>query len=103
MNNFDCKHQTFKWRTNTSKSDQDSTVVPLATGNGQITCGRRRNTCTRAASYTVHLAAQEIESLSFNQDFAVAVTGMVDTTFRPELYQRYPGNARGTWTGAGSN
>lgn len=47
------------------------------------------HTYTRAASYTVHLNAEGIESVSFEKDFLVKATGTVDTIFRPELYQRY--------------
>lgn len=47
------------------------------------------HTFTHAANYTVHLKANGIEGLAFEKDFPVAVTGEVDTIFRPELYQRY--------------
>jgi alpha-galactosidase len=47
------------------------------------------HTFTHAANYTVHLKVEGIEGVAFEQDFPVAVTGTVDTIFRPELYQRY--------------
>jgi hypothetical protein len=47
------------------------------------------HTFTHAASYTVHLNVEGIEGVPFEKDFPVAVTGTVDTIFRPELYQRY--------------
>jgi hypothetical protein len=47
------------------------------------------HTFTHAASYKVHLNVEGIEGVPFEKDFAVAVTGTVDTIFRPELYQRY--------------
>ncbi|MGA7170492.1 MAG: PKD domain-containing protein, partial [Candidatus Sulfotelmatobacter sp.] len=48
------------------------------------------HTFTHAANYTVHLKADGIEGVPFEKDFPVAVTGTVDTIFRPELYQRHP-------------
>jgi len=47
------------------------------------------HTYTHTATYTVRLTVEGIEGLSFEKDFPVAVTGEVDTVFRPELYQRY--------------
>ena len=47
------------------------------------------HTFTHAASYAVHLNVEGIEGVPFDKDFQVAVTGTVDTIFRPELYQRY--------------
>ncbi len=47
------------------------------------------HTFTHAASYSIHLRAEGIEGSSFEKDYPVAVTGKVDTIFRPELYQRY--------------
>jgi alpha-galactosidase len=47
------------------------------------------HTYTHAATYTVRLTVEGIEGLPFEKDFPVAVTGDVDTVFRPELYQRY--------------
>jgi hypothetical protein len=47
------------------------------------------HTFTHAASYKVHLNVEGIEGVHFEKDFPVAVTGTVDTIFRPELYQRY--------------
>jgi hypothetical protein len=47
------------------------------------------HTFTHAASYTMHLNVEGIEGVPFEKDFPVAVTGTVDTIFRPELYQRY--------------
>jgi len=50
------------------------------------------HTFTHAANYTVHLKVEGIEGVPFEKDFPVAVTGAVDTIFRPELYQRYQEN-----------
>ena len=47
------------------------------------------HTYTHAARYTVHVNVEGIEGVPFEKDFSVAVTGTVDTIFRPELYQRY--------------
>jgi hypothetical protein len=47
------------------------------------------HTFTHAANYTIHLRGEGIEGVPFEKDFPVAVTGTVDTIFRPELYQRY--------------
>ena len=47
------------------------------------------HTYTHAASFTARLTVEGIEGLPFEKDFPVAVTGEVDTIFRPELYQRY--------------
>jgi hypothetical protein len=47
------------------------------------------HTFTHAASYSMHLSVEGIDGVPFEKDFPVAVTGAVDTIFRPELYQRY--------------
>ena len=47
------------------------------------------HTFTHAANYIVHVRVEGIEGVPFEKDFPVAVTGTVDTIFRPELYQRY--------------
>jgi len=47
------------------------------------------HTYTRAATYTVHLNVEGIESVPFEKDFPVTATGTIDTIFRPELYRRY--------------
>ena len=47
------------------------------------------HTFTHAASYSVHLNVEGIEGVPFETEFPVAVTGAVDTFFRPELYQRH--------------
>ena len=47
------------------------------------------HTYTHAAAYPAHLTVEGIEGVAFEKDFAVDVTGAIDTIFRPELYQRY--------------
>jgi len=44
---------------------------------------------THAGSFTIHLKAEGIEGVPFEKSFPVSVTGMIDTRFRPSLYQRY--------------
>ena len=46
------------------------------------------HTFTHAGNYTVHLNVEGIEGVPFEKDFPVAVTGAVDTFFRPELYHQ---------------
>jgi hypothetical protein len=47
------------------------------------------HTFTHAANYAIHLRGEGIEGVPFEKDYPVAVTGTVDTIFRPELYQRF--------------
>ena len=44
---------------------------------------------THAGGFTVHLRAEGIEGVPFEKNFQVSVTGTVNTSFRPDLYQRY--------------
>jgi alpha-galactosidase len=44
---------------------------------------------THTGSFTIHLTAQGIEGVPFEKSFVVSVTGTIDVTFRPGLYQRY--------------
>ena len=59
-------------------------------GDGTRTDGMAvTHTYTHAARYKVHLTVGGIEGVPFEKDFPVAVTGTIDTIFRPELYQRF--------------
>jgi alpha-galactosidase len=44
---------------------------------------------THTGGFTVHLRAEGIEGVPFEKSFQVSVTGTVNTSFRPDLYQRY--------------
>jgi alpha-galactosidase len=44
---------------------------------------------THAGNFTVHLKADGIEDIPFEKSVQITVTGVIDTVFRPELYQRY--------------
>jgi alpha-galactosidase len=44
---------------------------------------------THAGSFTIRLSAEGIEGVAFERNLAVSVTGTIDTSFRPERYQRY--------------
>ena len=44
---------------------------------------------THAGDFTVRLTADGIEGVPFEKNFQISVAGVIDTVFRPELYQRY--------------
>ncbi len=44
---------------------------------------------THAGTFTVRLTADGIEGVPFEKTIQVSVTGVIDTVFRPELYERY--------------
>ena len=44
---------------------------------------------THAGAFTVRLTADGIEGVPFEKSFQVTASGVIDTIFRPELYQRY--------------
>jgi alpha-galactosidase len=48
-----------------------------------------KHSYTHAGSFTVHLTAEGIEGVPFENSFQISVSGTIDTVFRPELYQRY--------------
>jgi len=44
---------------------------------------------THAGNFTVRLTADGIEGIPFEKSIQVSATGIIDTVFRPELYERY--------------
>ena len=44
---------------------------------------------THAGNFTVHLTAEGIEGVQFEKSFPLTVSGVIDTVFRPQLYERY--------------
>lgn len=44
---------------------------------------------THSGQFTVRLTAQGIEGAPFEKNFKVSAEGVIDTTFRPEIYERY--------------
>ena len=44
---------------------------------------------THAGSFTVQLKAVGIEGVPCEKSFQISVSGKIDVTFRPELYQPY--------------
>lgn len=44
---------------------------------------------THAGEFTVHLKAEGIDGIAFEEKFPVTSTGVIDTIFRPEKYQKY--------------
>jgi alpha-galactosidase len=59
-------------------------------GDGTSTDGISVTHCyTHAGNFTVRLTADGIEGIPFEKSIQVSATGVIDTVFRPELYERY--------------
>ena len=59
-------------------------------GDGTSADGIRVAHCyTHAGNFTVRLTADGIEGIPFEKSIQVSATGIIDTVFRPELYERY--------------
>jgi alpha-galactosidase len=59
-------------------------------GDGTSADGAAVTHCyTHAGNFTVRLTADGIEGIPFQKSFQISVAGVMDTVFRPELYQRY--------------
>jgi alpha-galactosidase len=87
------KIETGKSATFTAESTEGS--VPALSyhwdfGDGTSADGIRvTHSYTHAGSFTVHLTANGIEGIPFEKSIQVTAAGVIDTVFRPELYERY--------------